>query len=563
MGKIRALPTEVVSKIAAGEVIERPAYALKELLENAIDAGASDIRIEIEDSGLKKISVTDNGEGMDRQDLEICFLPHTTSKLPGDNLSSISTMGFRGEALSSIAAISELKIISRQKTKALGHCIETYKGKITSTSPTGAPAGTVVLVKNLFANVPARKKFLKNPRTEFRHLLEIVTQSALAYPEIRFELIHNGKQIFDLSQNQGIQPRIKLLLGPSVYENLIPLNFEDSYLKISGFICKPQVTTAINSRQYIFVNKRRVLDSLISSAVKEGFSGLLEPNSQPVFVLSIETPKETIDVNVHPRKEQIKFLDQQYIFEMVQKAVRQTLTENNLTFYNLSCLDSSADKTGKTNSYLGQLLKDEVLPAQDKDIGTIDLSKEVIQIHNLYLLCQTKGGVLILDQHAAHERVLFEEFKLAFQKHKQKRQGYELPKAILLDLSPSDTQAVLENLNFFEKMGFRLEQFGDTTFKIEAVPMIFKDWDWGTFIKETLEEILQNGKPKDIDRHSHKMLSYLACRSAIKAGDHLTKKEIKDLIKKLAPLDLAYTCPHGRPLKIEIPLSQLDKLFKR
>ncbi|MGI5826678.1 MAG: DNA mismatch repair endonuclease MutL [Patescibacteria group bacterium] len=563
MGKIRALPAEVVSKIAAGEVIERPAYALKELLENAIDAGASDIRIEIEDSGLKKISVTDNGEGMDRQDLEVCFLPHTTSKLPSDNLSTISTMGFRGEALSSIAAISELKIISRQKNKTLGHCIETNKGKITSTSPTGAPAGTVVLVKNLFANVPARKKFLRNPRTEFRHLLEIFAQSALAYPKIRFELIHNDKQIFDLSQNQEILPRIKLLLGPSVYENLIPLNFEDSYLKISGFLCKPQITTTINSRQYIFVNKRRVFDSLISSAVKEGFSGLIEPTSHPVFVLFIETPKETIDVNVHPRKEQIKFLDQQHIFEIVQKAVRQTLSENNLTFYNLSWLGSSQDKTGKTNSFLGQLLKDEVLPAQDKDIGTIDLSKEVIQIHNLYLLCQTKGGILILDQHAAHERVLFEEFKLAFQRHKQGNQTYELPKAMLLDLSPSDTQALLENINFFEEIGFRLEQFGDTTFKIEAVPVIFKDWDCNTFIKETLEEILQNGKPKDVDRHSQKMLAYLACRSAIKAGDKLTKKEVKELIKKLAPLDLAYTCPHGRPLKVEIPLAQLDKLFKR
>ncbi|MCL5091032.1 MAG: DNA mismatch repair endonuclease MutL [Patescibacteria group bacterium] len=559
MGKIRILPPEVAAKIAAGEVVERPAYALKELLENAIDAQATDIKIILEESGLKKIAVLDNGEGMDQEDLRLCFLPHTTSKLSDDTLTNIATLGFRGEALASIAAISNLKIISRKKEKALGYLIEVSDNKIDTEGPVGTPTGTSVSVENLFGKLPARKKFLKTPRTEYRHLLEIVTQYALAYPTIRFELHHNQKTIFDLPKKQKLEERIKLLLGKNIFENLVPINYEESYLKISGFLCKPQLGSPNTNHQYLFVNNRRIYDNLIAGAVKEGFGSLLEANSYPLFLLFLQLPKELIDVNIHPRKEKIAFGNSEFLYLQMQKAVTQTLADNNLTFYNLSFIK---DYSGRPNSYLGKLLKDEVLP-YTTDCGKISPSKGALQIHNLYLLCQTPNGLLLLDQHAAHERILFAQFEKAFKKHQAKKEKIHLAKAILLELPLADSQALLENLEIFRQIGFEIEEFGENVFKVEAIPKIFQDWDIAEIIKETLIDLATTGRAKEIDNQTKKMLSYLACRSAIKAGEKLTQKQIKKLLKELSELNLAYTCPHGRPLKVEISLAEIDRMFKR
>lgn len=561
MGKIRILPEEIISKIAAGEIIERPAYALKELLENAIDAGANDLKIEIEENGLGKIAIYDNGEGMDEDDLNLCFLPHATSKIEDENLTRIKTLGFRGEALAAIAAVSDLKIISRKASSITGNQIEISFGKKINSFPVGGPVGTVVIVQNLFARIPARKKFLKGEKTEFRYLLEIINQFALAYPEIRFEVYHNKKVLFDLPKKQKGSERIKLLLGLNIFENLIPMSYAESYLKIAGFLCKPQVYSSNTLRQYFFVNGRRIFANLISTAVREAFGRLLEPGSQPVFVLFLEIPPEMVDINIHPRKEQAAFPDTQFIYNAFQKAVTETLVNHNLTFCNLNWQQENL--SGKTNSYLGKLLKEEVLPSEDQAIGQINLSAGVMQIHNLYLLCQTRQGIALLDQHAAHERILFTEFSLAYLKHKKKKKVFHLPQAILLELSVTEKQTLLEHLATFTEMGFSLESFGDNVFKIETVPLIFKDWEISTIIRETLEDLAQSNQVNEIDRQSRKMITYLACRSAIKAGDKLTKKQAKDLITKLANLDLAYTCPHGRPLKVEIPLSQIDKMFRR
>lgn len=568
MGKIRQLPPDIISRIAAGEVIERPSFAVKELLENALDAGATDIKIEIEQSGLKKIQITDNGEGMDQDDLFQSFLPHTTSKLIGDNFTFIATLGFRGEALASIASISHLKIISRVKDQPLGYLVEVSHGKILHHSPAGSPLGTSITVENLFASVPARKKFLRSPRTESRHILDMVTKFALSYPQVRFELSHNGKLIFDLLASQAltwearqtqILERVKTLLGPSVYETLIPIKYEESYLKLSGYLCKPQLSSSTKERQHLFINGRLVSDTLISGAVKEAYGQMLESTSYPIFLLFLNIPYETVDVNIHPRKEQISFYDPQFIYNTICQAVTQTLTEHNLTFSNLSWVSSNNPRS--TQTYLGKLLKNEVLPWEEKP-GVIDTC-DVIQLHNLYLLCPTSSGVILFDQHAAHERVLFNQFLQAFQKQQAKKESYPLHQALLLDLSPADSEVLDENLSLFTDLGFTMQKFGNSSWKVEAIPKIFQDWNTLSIIGETLDDLRENGKPKEVTSQVKRMLSYLACRSAIKAGDKLTKQQAKDLIKQLSELDLAYTCPHGRPLKMEIPLKELDKLFKR
>jgi len=302
MNKIHPLPDDIIARIAAGEVIERPVYAVKELLENAIDAKASVITIHIEEAGLKKITVIDNGEGMSKADILESFRPHTTSKIAGDTMHEIRTFGFRGEALSSIAAISDMTIASRLVTDTSGYAIELKQGNIEKSGPIGIPAGTIVTVNNLFYTVPARKKFVKSIRTEFRHIIDLINIYALSYPNVRFTLIHNKKTILDISSNQSILDRIKQSLGEKIYRNIIPIQYEDGYIKLSGYISKPQVYAYTPEKHYLFVNKRKISDKLISQAIKDAYGTLLETSAYPAAILFIDVPYELVDVNVHPRK---------------------------------------------------------------------------------------------------------------------------------------------------------------------------------------------------------------------------------------------------------------------
>ncbi|QQG44384.1 MAG: DNA mismatch repair endonuclease MutL [Candidatus Roizmanbacteria bacterium] len=554
MKKIHQLSPDIIAKIAAGEVIERPAFAVKELIDNAVDSGASFIKINIDKAGLERITVTDNGGGMSKDDIAECFKPHTTSKIKVlDDLNHIFTLGFRGEALSSIAAISDLIIKSRTTKDTQGNLVELQRGKLKDILPIGIPSGTTIMVDNLFYSVPARKKFLKSDQTEFRHILDIVIGSVLAYPKIRFSLTHNNKLIFDLPP-QDILKRIKTLLGDSTFNYLLPLNYKDSYVRISGFISTPQITTQTQSKNFIFINQRKVTDKLISLAVKESYGNLIEPNVYPVFILFLSLPYEIVDVNVHPRKEQVSFVDARLVFDAVNKAVSQTLAKNNLTFRNLIHSNSAM-----TKSFAGVLLKNAVLPKED--IGQIIKSSDIIQVHNTYLITQTRHGILVIDQHAAHERILYEEFCQAFQKHK--KEIFHLPTSIILDLSLSEGELLEENIDVLKDLGFEIEKFKENLFKVYAIPLLFKDRDCQKLVMEILDDIMQNKDPKKVDEQSNRMIEYLACRAAIKAGDKLTKQECKDLLEKLEKTKSNYTCPHGRPVKIEMTVYELSKYFKR
>jgi DNA mismatch repair protein MutL len=554
MQKIFPLSSDVIAKIAAGEVIERPAYAVKELVENAIDAKADSIIIHIADSGLKKIVVIDNGEGMSAEDISECFKPHTTSKLSAEEqLHAVRTMGFRGEALSSIASISNMLIKSKTATDVAGTQVELQNGSVKNISPIGMPIGTSITVDNLFYSVPARKKFLKGKRTEFRHILDVISHIALAHPAIRFVLTHNSKTIFDLPKTTDNSSRVEKFIGQTVFEHLLPITYTDQYVGFTGFLAKPQVVTRTANKQYLFVNQIKIADKLISQAVKEAYGNLLEATASPIYILFLTIPPEVIDVNVHPRKEQVRFLNKDSLFGTIKKAVSENLTKNNLTFLNLDW----KIRDGQTKSYAGQLLKQLVL-SDAALLTTREKNAEIQQIHNLYLLTPTKQGLLIVDQHAAHERVLYQEFLKAYAKEKSKTEIYKLPKPESINLSMTETEALEEQKNELQKLGFTFNEE-----KLTTVPKLFKDWDYQKLITDMLEDILEEKSIADIGQQENKMLAYLACRSAVKAGDPLTKDQMKKLLDKLEKTENNATCPHGRPVRVAVNLVALNRMFKR
>ncbi len=559
MKKIYKLPEQIVSHIAAGEVIERPCFVVKELVENAIDAKADSIHVEIEKSGLQRIVVSDNGEGMDPEDLEICFQPHTTSKIKTQkDLAGIRTLGFRGEALGSIAAVSQLQINSRDKYHTAGTKISVKNGSQTGSAPVGMSVGTTVIVDNLFAQVPARRKFLKSERTEQRLITEMISRFALSHPNIHFFLSHNGRMIFDIPKKTSLIERIRIVLGNDTFTHLIPVHFQDSYVSISGFVSKPQLATAYTRKYFPIVNGRFVTDTMITRAVKTAYGNLLDALSFPVFILHLTIPPEIIDVNIHPRKEQISYTDQDLISESIAQSVRAALSDHNLLFQQVI---HDRDKRS-TETFTGIVLKDEVIPWQVQDIGVSD-SNTVMQIHNLYIIVPTRRGLMLIDQHAAHERILYEQFKEEFEHHKKVLELYELPEAFSFNLPPDDTDLLLEYVTVFEKTGFELEHFKGTTFILRTVPALFQDRDYKQLIVEMVIEFSEHGKRSAPDILTDKILKYLACRGAIKAGDQLSDEECLRLLKKLEETKNNYTCPHGRPTRIEFVVKELDKLFGR
>lgn len=566
MRTIHQLPQIVISKIAAGEVIERPVYAVKELVENSLDAGADSIAISVEESGLQRIMVVDNGEGMSAEDLKECFKPHTTSKLDSaDGLSHVQTLGFRGEALASIAAISRMTIASRQKNDTSGASVVLLEGRVEKTAPVGMPVGTSVTVENLFHAVPARKKFLKSLRTEFRHIIDTVMHFAFANPSVHFILTHNGKTILDVPKTDDVLSRVHALLGKDIFASLIPIEFEESYVKMTGFLAKPQITTKTPHKQFLFINKRKVHDKGISLEIKNAYGTLIDKQSYPVCIVFFEMPFETVDVNVHPRKEEVRFADSQGLLQMIEQAVTKTLAEHNLTFHTTAWEkavflgDSDARAFKSTASYAGKLLKEQKLPW---NLDQIKKDAPIVQLHNLYLVTETADGFALIDQHAAHERIMYEQFTDAFTAQKEADHAMHLPKPYVLELSLSESEILEEYMEVLEQAGFAIEHFKGKSYIITAVPQLLHDRDYKTLLIELFEGFVE-GRGKSIDSISQKMLAYLACHAAVRAGDALTEKQAKDLIQQLEKTPNNATCPHGRPTKIVMDIAMMNKLFKR
>lgn len=550
MGKIHTLSEETISKIAAGEVIERPCYAVKELVDNAIDAGASYITIFIEEAGLRKIVVTDNGEGMDYEDVLLCFKLHTTSKINDeDQLIGIKTMGFRGEALASIASISNLNIKSRKLNDDKGTLVELHFGEIVNTQPIGSAIGTTITITNLFHTIPARRKFLKSERAEFRLITDIVIQYALVFPHIRFFLKHNNKIILDLPQHQPVLERAGYLVGEEVAKNLIPIKCDESYISIRGYIGTPQEAKPHNPNQFLFINNRPVKDTLIRTAIKEAYGTFLEKSSQPSYILFVTMPPEAVDVNIHPRKTEVHFLDKMMVYQTIQSSIQEILLNHTSAF------QYGTDRKTLTTSFAGQQLKELVLKT------TINKTADIIQLHDLYLVTETTEGIILIDQHAADERIQYERLIKAWQQESNKHERYRLGQAMPLVLSLLERDILDEHRQLFQAMGFVIEDFHDNLILTE-VPSLLRDRQIIPIILELLT-LIKDDKGITIDTTTNRMLTSLACRSSVMQGERLTKEHMLEIINTLELIPNNLTCPHGRPTKIAISQKELLKMFRR
>ncbi|MFZ5424578.1 MAG: DNA mismatch repair endonuclease MutL [Patescibacteria group bacterium] len=552
MGNIRILPKKVASKIAAGEVIQRPADVVKELIENSLDAEASNIHLKISGAGLDIIQVRDNGVGMSVDDLEKCFLPHATSKIfHEDDIYSISSMGFRGEALSSIAAISRTTIQSKPNSSTEGNLLELTGGMLEGISPCGMPNGTIVTVENLFFNVPVRKKFLKSTQVEFAEILSVVTSLALSFPEVGFTIEKDEKVVLSLLKNSALDDRIRDIYGEDLFAQLLPVTYEGSHVTLHGYISRPQVTTTSSSKQSLIINNRVVSEKVLLSAIRNAYGTLLQPRVYPAFLLHLKFPPELVDVNVHPRKQEVKFINPKLVTESVSSAINKALQVNDLTYI----------KSGFsfTNEFL---LKDADYVANLRKHSSSIVLEEIIQVHNQYLISESARGIYLIDQHAAHERIIFEQL---FEKFKttNKSEAIKLDSPHIFNLSNVEALLLKEHLYVFESIGFRIQEFGSNAFRVTQVPVFYQDRNITSILSEMLDDLVNEGFVSDIDIKSERALSYLACRSAIKTGEVLNLETRKTLLEQLAETKTKYTCPHGRPVKIEISLKDLDKLFKR
>jgi DNA mismatch repair protein MutL len=571
MQKIIQLPEYIISRIAAGEVIERPADAVKELLENSIDAKANRLVIEVEGGGIKLIRISDNGEGMEREDLRECYKPHTTSKLKvDDSLIGIRSMGFRGEALASIASISNLTIQSRTKNSPTGTLLRLEEGRLVETTPVGMSVGTTITIENLFHTVPARKKFLKSEATEFRKILEIVVSFVLGYPSITFKLSNNKKVVLDIATTDQSYRR-EIILGSKTNENLLGFNSDSTPINLSGFISNPKIASQ-SVKNYIFVNNRKISDRVTANLIKDTYGTLLEPKSHPFFILHITMPHEMVDVNIHPRKEQIDFLNRTELLKQLKEIVIETLKASNITYSDLrwqsdATYEQSKNKysyeqlrDGGTNTYAGELIKQTTEPWNV--YGSDQSYSSITQFHRLYLAIQTKDGICLIDQHAAHERILYEQYLTEFDSKIKNKVSSKLEEPLALSVSIQDAALLEENKKIFFDIGFEFS-IGKNSIIVTKVPIIFQDREIYQLLQGLIDDFREDSLLNAIDEKSHRMLAYLACRNAIKAGDILTPEQAKRLVEKLQKTKNNLTCPHGRPIRVNFELQTLHKMFKR
>jgi DNA mismatch repair protein MutL len=614
MGRILVLDQNMINMIAAGEVIERPASVVKELMENSIDSGATKITVSIEDGGRKLISVTDNGCGMDSEDLARAFEPHTTSKIKtSSDLQSISTLGFRGEALASIASVSQLKCTSRAKGQTGANSIEIDCGDKSDVSPASADYGTTIQVRDIFYKLPARRKFLRTANTEMGHITEQFTRIALANDNLDLTLIHKGKELYRISDKDSLEQRIAILSpipSSGISEHLIRAESDEKNVHILVLMGKPSISRTSKKFQYVFLNSRFIRDKFISHAIKEAYRGMLEPNRFPVVFLFIRMPYENYDVNVHPTKSEVRFYNANLIHSQILGCLREKLLCTDLhTHAVLPTATGSAEiqsppapsqrnqaiseamaeffkkhkpvQTQQQFSYKtkqqivalhpssGQKTESQTNPALAPDfaetnqpLGKVQSEhKKFIQIHDSFIVVQTEEGFVIIDQHALHERIIYEDLSKRIQKSKLESQKLLIPESF--DVTISDADILNTNAELLEKLGIELVPFGPKAMAIQAFPSLLAKADPLDFIQDLIDLLGHKDIKLDSERLLDEVLNMAACKAAIKAGQKLTDSEIEQLLRDQVNAESASRCPHGRPTTIKFSISDLEKQFKR
>lgn len=620
MPHVHILDADTINKIAAGEVVERPSSVVKELVENAIDAGASAVTVEIKDGGIGMIRVTDNGCGIEKEDVPLAFLSHTTSKISSaEDLLCVSSLGFRGEALSSIAAVAQVEMISKtpQALTGVRYCIE--GGREVSCEEIGCPSGTTVVVRNLFYNTPARRKFLKSEQTEAGYVSDLFLRLALSHPEISFQFILNRQNRMHTAGNMRLKDVIYQVYGRDISSNLLEVGQNTETLQISGFIGKPLISRGNRAYENYFINGRFIKSSVIAGAIEDAYKNFVMVHKFPFTVLHLQIPSAQIDVNVHPAKMEIRFHQSQAVYELVYQTIRRALEGSEL-ISNFT-LESEKEHTQKVREeqkkqweqvhpepfetkrrndtiaeakapyktkdtkregkgqgpegtesqrenqaeieagkkgYQGEqieLFNDEFLPKKEGQ-----KHKLIGQLFDTYWLVEYEQKLFIIDQHAAHEKVLYEKLKKNYEESKTVSQLLEPP--MILSLSMKEEEALLEHLDQFEKLGFEIENFGGREYAVRAVPADLYGYTQEDLFIDLLDSITEQAGHLSADIINDR-LATMACKAAIKGNQQLSFAEADALIEQLLEAENPYNCPHGRPTILAISKYELEKKFKR
>jgi DNA mismatch repair protein MutL len=569
---IRILPPDVSVLIAAGEVVERPASVVKELIENSLDAGATQVSIEVRQGGLGLIRVTDNGKGIPSGMLALAFHRYATSKVTlARDLTSIATLGFRGEALPSIAAVADVEMLSRPGDAAAATYLRLVDGNPVEQGTRGAPVGTTVTVLHLFAKQPARRKFMRPPPAENQQIASLVSQYALAYPEVRFSLRLDGRQALLTSGSGQLADAVASVYSAEVAAAMLPMrwpqNGEGTVIKVSGLASPPHISRASRGYVSLFVNRRWVLNRRLTFAVEEAYSGLMPTGRHPIAVVDLRLPYEEVDVNVHPTKAEVRFRQENDAFAAVQRAVRQALLEQAPV--------PSAPPTG--GAVVAQPTAPEETappPLWQRALDTegrphaapgtapppkaaLPMLRVVGQIGNTYIVAEGPEGMYLIDQHAAHERVLFEEICAARRRRAVDSQGLLEPATV--ELSPQHKEIVLAYYEALSEHGFQLEPFGERTYLMRAIPAVLAGKDLSRAFAEFLDTL---GEEATVDRQDRVAFG-LACHAAVRAGQLLAPEEMRELVRRLEQTEVPHTCPHGRPTMIHMSTALLEKEFRR
>lgn len=603
--QIRILSDAMANQIAAGEVVERPMSVVKELVENSIDAGATRILIEIENGGKTLIRVTDNGSGMQAEDARLAFSRHATSKVSQpEDLEGIVTLGFRGEALPSIASVSRVRLTTSHDENQGGTLVNIEGGKTMTVKDTARSRGTTLEVAGLFYNTPARKKFLKADGTEFSHIAQVVTQQALAHPNIHFTLNHNGKEFTNTLPTDQLLYRIAELFGAEMARELVRVEAEAGDYRLEGFISSPVYTRSSRAAQYCYINRRYVRDKVILHSTQQGYSHLLPKGQHPAIFLFLSMDPKLFDVNVHPAKAEVRFAYQQEVHRFVSQGVRNGLSRSEkgpiaethepgevrsqepssyssrstprANYENPSHHYSQHQDVSRgmdmmykpqrevsavpTSAREAQFSFFDRKPSAVSDLIYSDF-EPIGQLDNSFILMQGKRGVVVVDQHIAHERVLYERFQNAAKNRKVEVQQLLFP--LSLEFSAGEAGLLMGHLDRLRDLGLDLEPFGDKGFLLRSVPAILKNADYTKIMQEIVELLPQQGQTDTLEKRYEEILIMMACRNAIKVNMPLDMDQIKKLLSDLEETEMPYTCPHGRPIALLFSMDDILRRFLR
>ncbi len=567
----------MASRIAAGEVVERPASAVKELIENSLDAGATEIFVTVEKSGTALIRVSDNGAGMTPEDLAVAVERHATSKLRTEaDLFRIATLGFRGEALPSIASVSRFEIVSRPEGAANGYRLSSEGGERKETRPAAAPQGTTVTVRDIFFNVPARRKFLKSPATELSHICDVLNRMALAHPAVHFRLEHDGRRVADYAAVGAPRDRLHQVLGREAAKSVAPFDWEQGEFSVRGFLSAAPASFPNPRYLFTYVNRRYVRDKVLTHAIIQGYENLLMKGQYPAVVLFLGLPFEEVDVNVHPAKYEVRFRRQSEVHQAVAHGVRGALRQEAREPSRASMETPAAPFAGVSESasaYGAPLPGAQIFrqPAQDSFVlpprtgdepaGFYSSLQILGQILGCYLVCASAQGLALIDQHAAHERVAFEKLRRQLDAGAVAMQTLLLPQTV--ELSAGEMSLVESRRDTLRRFGFVLEPFGPGAYAITEAPALLPPGDYAQMVRQMVADLAEVDTSRKMRAHLEDRLATIACHSVIRANRMLEPDEMRALLRELDGIEFATQCPHGRPVLIEISRDELERMFRR